>query len=603
MKNAFLILEATPDDSADKLMELFEEKQLFLDDDTEINYAYNELINLKKRIKHEIRYFSKDKFEKFNNIFINGVEDKKEFVIDDMCVAIIQVGKWFDLGIDDLFNTINESRKAAKFSPIGNSELVQDATNELKTECIMAIKKSFDYLKEKDIILLFNTLVEKEDYISFFIDDLLSIYEDILRDTILKKEQICTKKFELIEKEANLFNDNDELSMDLSSMVTEFKKALNSWDKIVQPLQINFANRGAQHELSVNFAAIIRNKVIDICNKSQERLTKLITFGLYYNSAKQKFVDKLVFSKDFVDILIKILDVLMSVFAEIEVFAERLKKDKSDFKKLKEDLSKMINQIDPYGSYRSKSERKLEKQKSQVYTYDESNDGYERYTYSKNKTTSSASENEETWKTAIRWIIGIVILVSGIGSIVNFSSGTPALGVFLLIICVTTIICAYQWGQLNIKFDTMKVLSVVMAVITALFCIISASVNGEDDNGYSNSDGVYLTTYNFDTYFYLSSDCEVTSGTYRKAEYSYSIYPKSSFDYSDSDNPYSITVTIGLDITSTSTATGNPDEYKIYVTLYKSNGYRASGTRTYNIGTYEKYWDDGIYSVSGTIYP
>lgn len=603
MKNAFLILEATPNDDVDKLRELFEEKQLFLDDDTEINYAYNELINLKKRIKHEIRYFSMEIFEKFNNIFINSVEDEEELVIDEMCFAIIQVGKWFDLSVDDLFNKINESRKTAKFSPIGNSELVQDAINELKTECIMAIKKSFDYLKEKDIILLYNTLVKKEDYICFFIDDLLSIYEDMLRETIVKKEQICTKKFDLIEKEASKFIDNDELSMELSTMVTEFKKVLNSWDKIVQPLQVNFANRGAQHELSVNFAATIRNKVIDMCNKAQERLTKLITFGLYYNSAKQKFVEKLVFSKDFVDILIKILDVLMGVFAEIEVFAERLKKDKSDFNKLKEDLSKMINQIDPYGSYRSKSERKLEKQKSQVYSYDQSNNEYERYTYSKNKTTSSSSENEETWKTAIRWIVGIVILVSGIGAIVNFSSGTPAVGVFLMIICITTIICAYQWGQLNIKFDTMKTLSVVMAVITALFCIISAAVNSEDDNGYSNSDGVYLTTYNFDTYFYLSSDCEVTSGTYRKAEYSYSIYPKSSFDYSDSDNPYSITVTIGLDITSTSTATGNPDEYKIYVTLYKSDGYRASGTRTYNIGTYEKYWDDGIYSVSGTIYP
>lgn len=603
MKNAFLILEATPNDGVDKLRELFEEKQLFLDDDTEINCAYNELINLKKRIKHEIRYFSMEIFEKFNNIFINSVEDEEKLVIDEMCFAIIQVGKWFDLSVDDLFNKINESRKTAKFSPIGNSELVQDAINELKTECIMAIKKSFDYLKEKDIILLYNTLVKKEDYICFFIDDLLSIYEDMLRETIVKKEQICTKKFDLIEKEASKFIDNDELSMELSTMVTEFKKVLNSWDKIVQPLQVNFANRGAQHELSVNFAATIRNKVIDMCNKAQERLTKLITFGLYYNSAKQKFVDKLVFSKDFVDILIKILDILMGVFAEIEVFAERLKKDKSDFNKLKDDLSKMINQIDPYGSYRSKSERKLEKQKSQVYSYDQSNNEYERYTYSKNKTTSSSSENEETWKTAIRWIVGIVILVSGIGAIVNFSSGTPAVGVFLMIICITTIICAYQWGQLNIKFDTMKTLSVVMAVITALFCIISAAVNSEDDNGYSNSDGVYLTTYNFDTYFYLSSDCEVTSGTYRKAEYSYSIYPKSSFDYSDSDNPYSITVTIGLDITSTSTATGNPDEYKIYVTLYKSNGYRASGTRTYNIGTYEKYWDDGIYSVSGTIYP
>ena len=49
MKNAFFILGATPEDNADKLRELFEEKQLFFDDDSEINYAYTELTNLKKK--------------------------------------------------------------------------------------------------------------------------------------------------------------------------------------------------------------------------------------------------------------------------------------------------------------------------------------------------------------------------------------------------------------------------------------------------------------------------------------------------------------------------------------------------------------------------
>ena len=151
MKNAFFILGATPEDNADKLRELFEEKQLFFDDDSEINYAYTELTNLKKRIKHEIRYFTAETFKNFNDIFFDNSDDEQEMVIEDMCSSIIEVGKWFDLGTENLFLQINDNRKIAKFAPIGNIELVQNATDELKSECILGIKKYFDYLKEKDI--------------------------------------------------------------------------------------------------------------------------------------------------------------------------------------------------------------------------------------------------------------------------------------------------------------------------------------------------------------------------------------------------------------------------------------------------------------------
>ena len=683
MKNAFFILGATPEDNADKLRELFEEKQLFFDDDSEINYAYTELTNLKKRIKHEIRYFTADTFKKFNDIFFDNSDEEQEMVIEDMCSAIIEVGKWFDLGIDNLFLQINNNRQIAKFAPIGNNELVQNATDELKSECILEIKKYFDYLKEKDIVSMFNILVEQENYMSFFIDDLLTIYEDMLKESIDKKEKACLKKFEVIENDANTFINNDILSSDFSTKITEFKKALTAWDKMVQPLQVNFSNRGAQHELSVNFATAVRNKVIDMCNKSQESLTKLINYELQYSSAKQNFVDKAVFSIEFIDYLIKILDVLCGAFLEIDVFTERLKKDKTDFSNLKSELNKILNQIDPYNTYRNKSYRKKEKQQTETYSYNTS-------TYNKPKTTNSSSQSDETWTKAIRWIVGITMLVAFIGMIVSFSSdgGSTAIGVISLIIGITTAVCAYKWGQLDIKLDTMKSVSIVLAIIMGIVCIVSASIsssNSSDNGGYTpsyttsytvtfnkqggsggtysveayydesmpyatkptksgyeflgyysstngngtkyydknmnsvrkwdkkydttlyaywNKSGITLTSSNFDDYFTLTSSCSVSgSGSYRTATYSYSISPKSSFQYSYySDNPSSISVTIGLDISSLSSSYGTPSEYKIYVTLYKSSGYKTSGSRSYSISSYEQYWDDGIYSVSGTIY-
>ena len=118
-------------------------------------------------------------------------------------------------------------------------------------------------------------------------------------------------------------------------------------------------------------------------------------------------------------------------------------------------------------------------------------------------------------------------------------------------------------------------------------------------------DSIALTENNFETYFNFTSSCSVSRydyGSSGTATYSFSISPKSSFRYSNSDNPSSITVTIGLDISSISTSYGKPSEYKITVALYKSSGYSYSGSRSYSVGAYENYWIDGIYDVDAKIY-
>lgn|SRR5574344_1400251 len=117
--------------------------------------------------------------------------------------------------------------------------------------------------------------------------------------------------------------------------------------------------------------------------------------------------------------------------------------------------------------------------------------------------------------------------------------------------------------------------------------------------------GIELTESNFKNYFNFSSSCSVTRYNYSSsgtASYSFSISPKSSFNYSNSKNPSSITVVIRLDISFSSQSYGNPSEYKITVTLYKSSGYAYSGSRSYSVVAYENYWIDGIYSVDTIIY-
>ena len=146
MRNAFDILGATPLDDTSKIRELFEEKQLFTDDESEISFAFTELTNIKKRIKHEIEYFSKDAFKDFNDIFVNE-DEEQELVLEDVCDAIITIGKWFDRNTDEIFDEINNNRQIANFSLISNKEVVYDAIQTMKENWILDIKQYFDYLK------------------------------------------------------------------------------------------------------------------------------------------------------------------------------------------------------------------------------------------------------------------------------------------------------------------------------------------------------------------------------------------------------------------------------------------------------------------------
>lgn len=594
MKNAFFVLGAMPEDSSEKLKELFEEKQLFCDDDKDLEFAYLELINVKKRIKHEIGYFTSKTFKNFDKIFFDDTSDEQEIVIEDMCKAIIKVGKWFDLGIDDLFVKINNSREIAKFTQISDKDSLQDSISELRSEYILAVKKYFDYFKEKDIVLIFNNLVKEPNYMSFFVDDLLSIYESALQVSIENKEKTCLRKFKLVENGTNYFLDFDQIPSDFSDNINDFKKSLVIWDSYVQPLQVNSKNRGVQHEGSIKFASLLRNKVIDMCNESQESLQKLIKNPWGYGSlAKQTLVNKIVKSIEFTNYLIKILNILQSTFAEMVVFNERLQKDKEDFENLKEVLETVLTQLDPYKAF-SRAVDNVKEDKIE--------------TSSKNNTKSESknqSANDDAWSDAIRAVMAITIMISFVIMVIGFGILSNVLGVLSLIIGVISSLCAYKWGQSRIKLNTMKFVSIFFAIIVFIICCIAISISNKESfesRRYNLSNGTELTSSNFSTYFNINSNCSINSYS-RIVKYTYSIYPKSSFHYSlNSNNPSSISITIGLNISSYYSSYEAPSEYKIYLILYKSNGYKTSSSKTYTISYSEKYWKDGVYSVFGTIY-
>lgn len=664
--NAFELLGATPSDSIETLQELLDEKELLSDDVTAVQSAYTDLTNPKKRLIHEITYFRAEDFAGFKKLVFHEYVESPS--IKEVAQILVNMGLWFDSDNDELFDDINASREESGFVEIENDATIIKAVDDLQNDCLQSVNSYLDNLKENSLVGVFNQIVKIDEFESFFVDELIAHYELIISESLQKKETECRDSFESIEKSCNSFNNGAPLSPSLKTQISVFADKLKSWDNYAQPLQVNMQRHGGQHEASEQLLRDLRNKVIDLCNKSQEVLGNMLdrwnNAMKQYNfstalSIKQQINNKLTDSLGLVEGLISIINIFQSVFAELDMDSERLGKDKKDLNELKKSLAQLND------SAQAEKRRQIQ-----------------------------AQEAKEQESKNCRIAHGVFAIISLVIMIICFACGSVGGGVAFIFITGAFGICCAAYPTLEGK-NVMKWIIIIGIILgccigpavsssssksssntskpgtsysttTTSYTITfnkdggsggSSSVsakkgqsmpyataptkkgytfggyftsrNGQGTKYYSASmsssrswdkttnvtlyaywieddNGIKLTSSNFETYFNFSSSCSVTRSSYNSygtATYSFSISPKSTFRYSsNSDNPSSITVTIGLDISSISTSYGTPSKYKITVTLYKSSGYSYSGTRTYSVSAYEKYWIDGIYSVDGKIY-
>lgn len=664
--NAFELLGATPSDSIETLQELLDEKELLSDDIATVQSAYADLTNPKKRLIHEITYFRAKDFAGFKKLVFHEYVESPS--IKEVAQILVNMGLWFDSDNDELFDDINASREESGFVEIENDATIIKAVDDLQNDCLQSANSYLDNLKENSLVGVFNQIVKIDEFESFFVDELIAHYELIISESLQKKETECRDSFESIEKSCNSFNNGAPLSQSLKTQISVFADKLKSWDNYAQPLQVNMQRHGGQHEASEQLLRDLRNKVIDLCNKSQEVLGNMLdrwnNAMKQYNFStaldiKQQINNKLPDSLGLVEGLISIINIFQSVFAELDMDSERLAKDKKDLSELKKSLAQLNE------SAQAEKRRQIQ-----------------------------AQEAKEQESKNCRIAHGVFAIISLVIMIICFACGSVGGGVAFIFITGAFGICCAAYPNLEGK-NVMKWIIIIGIILgccigpavsssssksssntskpgtsysttTTSYTITfnkdggsggSSSVsakkgqsmpyataptkkgytfggyytsrNGQGTKYYSDSmsssrswdkttnvtlyaywieddNGIKLTSSNFKTYFNFSSSCSVTRSSYNSygtATYSFSISPKSTFRYSNnSDNPSSITVTIGLDISSISTSYGTPSKYKITITLYKSSGYSYSGTRTYSVGSYERYWIDGIYSVDGKIY-
>lgn len=359
MKNAFTVLGATPYDNIECLSELLEEKQLISDNDLEIQEAYMELTNPKKRIAQEVVYFADSLYSSLESIANKNYKETP--TVGEVAHMLIALGKWFDGETYNLLKKINDARSSIKLPNIDESFL-QQALDIFFSECVDLMQSYFSQLDERALAGIFNSIVKIKDYESYFIDELMIKYESTIKETLKEKEKKCTESFNAIEQICNSFIQGNSLTFNLMDKITSFESDLKNWDKYAQPLQVNAQLHGWQHEESFELVFKIRNKIIDLCNRSQKSLERLIQqLNMYNFQARELLPEKLSDSVEFTNQLIRLIDILLSVFAELEITAEQLKKDKQALHELYDSLFDMNNKIQSAVSARKYREEHRDK--------------------------------------------------------------------------------------------------------------------------------------------------------------------------------------------------------------------------------------------------
>lgn len=568
MRNAFDLLGVTPFDNSEKIRESCEEKALLADNDNELNIACNNLVNIKKRIKEEVSYFSAVGYKLFDDVFLTSKISSHEII----CSAIISVGKWFDAHRDNLINVINDAREIAGFSLINNSDLVISEVENLKGRTIQIIMDYLNSLDHGEIVIIFNDLVKNENYLSFFVDDLLENYETLLKNEIQNKEKNCLDNFESIKLAASAFIEHGQLNnAAMSKYINTFKKTIQEWDDLVQPLQVNYRNRGAQHAASLSLASKLRNDIIDLCNKSNKAIADHVNKIFYDYAAKQEFPGRIKSLIEFIDLMIKLLMILNSIYAEIEIFAETLKNDITDFKDNKKNLQELLNKITPAKPAVTQSTTlKNYTQTSEINSARTSNIDYDK-----------PSDHKAILVTLV------IIIIAGVIAFGSFV-GTPAEfgGIICAICAIVGGVFCYKWCKSNIEFNTVKVGTIILAIIVGLAVPISAANSTEVPNG-------VLTVSNFKDGF------DTTFSATSSGDLKYDISPKTSAYANNSRSSSTITVVILYEYIGTQTHSKS-----VTVTLYKSSGYRAAGSEKYTsyISFYYSKTSIKITSVTGSVY-
>jgi hypothetical protein len=339
LQNPFHILNATPRDNRQRIMELAEERNLLLDS-CDCTEARSDLTNPRKRLSVEIAWLpglgpkrvtvvlsvlensvsdllGMDKLTPIAraNLLAAGLSRLPASTPDDVAEWILKLAWAFeDIDPEELCAVINEERIVSAFPEVTDLSMVEAEIQERRRHYRQVIKSTLDNLSAKELVETVTVAVESatdngEEHGPILIDDLVDSYKDEAR-AFLEKE---ARNIEVLVEKLRVAADAVRPDSALAPMVNQLIQVVKNWDTVAQPIQVSAKSRGLDHDASHQVARLVRGVAIQLFNEH----------------------GKLDFSQ-------QLTNMLQEVFAEVIEVAERTAEDASALDDIAEQHVRLI---------------------------------------------------------------------------------------------------------------------------------------------------------------------------------------------------------------------------------------------------------------------
>lgn len=338
-QNPFYILQASPRDTRQRIMELAEERSLLTDPET-CSQARLALTTPRKRLAAEVAWLpgigptragnmlalvasSPEKlFTTENlppvaraNLLAAGIArvfdgSDENITPEDITEWVIELAWEFeDIEPESLRTLINEEREVAGFPPVPDTQDIEAALQEQRQYCRQIIKSALDTLPSRELVEAVTLIVDSATDNGWepgpvLVADLADLYE-IEAQPFLEKEE---ENINLLVKKLRDTADAKAPDTILAPIVEQLISVVKNWDTVAQPIQVSMKGRGLDHGASHRVARLVRELSIHLFNKH----------------------DKLDFSQ-------QLTDMLQEVFAEVGKVADLTAEDAGTLERIAEE--------------------------------------------------------------------------------------------------------------------------------------------------------------------------------------------------------------------------------------------------------------------------
>ncbi|MCM1129622.1 MAG: hypothetical protein NC211_07440 [Alistipes senegalensis] len=298
LQNPFYILQATPRDNRQRIMELADERSLLLDPET-CSQARLALTTPKKRLAAEVAWLPGlgptragemlslvetspgELFATYNlppvtraNLLAAGIArvfdgSAEDITPEDVTEWVIELAWEFeDIDPHNLRTLLNEERNIAGFPPVLNPQDIEAELQELRQYYSQVILAALNTLSSRELVEAVTLIADSATDNGWepgpvIVSDLVDRYELEAQGFFEKEEQ----NISLLEKKLRDAADAKAPDAVLAPIVEQLISVVKNWDTVAQPIQVSMKGRGLDHAASHRIAHLVRELAVYLFNE------------------------------------------------------------------------------------------------------------------------------------------------------------------------------------------------------------------------------------------------------------------------------------------------------------------------------------------------